>query len=331
MSTIAVSPSISVIVCTRNRADSLRLTLECLASANRDGVQAEIIVVDNGGHDDTERVARSFSELIPIRYLYEPAMGVYGKSHALNRALDAGGLGEIIAVLDDDMSPHPDWIQKVMAACKRWPDKHVFTGDTYVLLPGGDVPGWAKKAKIHSLVFSAGRFGSSDSLLQEGRWFTGCHFWFRSLVLQRVRRFKDIWNTEPDFQLDLSELGFSGMATRDAAAGHRVQPCLLQRDVALDRAKKVGVCNAWLRLQPYRKRVKQARLFHEHPVLARLFCLFNCLRWRLLHWASYLYPSDSSRFEHCLIAVERMTTYRELLRAAGRLPDYAVFRRVLPR
>jgi hypothetical protein len=39
-------PDISAIICTQNRADSLRMTLECLASANLDGIRAEIIVVD---------------------------------------------------------------------------------------------------------------------------------------------------------------------------------------------------------------------------------------------------------------------------------------------
>jgi hypothetical protein len=59
-------------------------------------------------------------------------------------------------------------------------------------------------------------------------------------VLEGGRRFKDIWVTEPDFQLDLVERGFSGVAGRDAIAGRRVQPALLQRNVALIRARKTG-------------------------------------------------------------------------------------------
>src|ERR1051325_113414 len=111
-------PAMTVIIPTRNRAGSLRVALECLANANRDGIQAEIIVVDNGGQDGAKDVIASLSHKIPIRYLSEPTVGVYGKSHALNRALDAGGLGDIIAVLDDDMSPNPNWFQAVMAISK---------------------------------------------------------------------------------------------------------------------------------------------------------------------------------------------------------------------
>src|SRR5579884_2438006 len=115
-------PTISVIICTRNRAASLALTLDMLADADRHQISAEIVVVDNGSEDNTRFVVESYSPSIPIRYLVEPRQGVFGKSHSLNRALEAGGLGDIIAVLDDDMSPHKDWFQGVAAACRRWPD-----------------------------------------------------------------------------------------------------------------------------------------------------------------------------------------------------------------
>src|SRR6202043_3935219 len=115
-------------------------TLECLASANRDGIRAEVIVVDNAGGDNTKEVANSFSHRIAVRYLYEPETAGYGKVHALNRALSAGGLGEIVAVLDDDMSPHLDWFQGVKAISERWPDKDLFAGNTYIIWPTDEVP-----------------------------------------------------------------------------------------------------------------------------------------------------------------------------------------------
>lgn len=323
-------PDISVIICTQNRAGSLKLTLEHLAAADRNGIQAEVIVVDNAGRDNTKEVVDSFRQLIPVRYLYEPTVGVCGKSHALNRALDAGGLGDIIAVMDDDISPHSGWFRGVMAICRRWPDKDLFSGDTYIIWPYDDVPDWAKNARIHGWIFSGSRLGQSDLTLQDGRWFLGGHFWFRSRVLEGGRRFNDIWLTDAEFQLDLVEQGFCGVGGQDAAAGHRVQPELLRRDIALNRAKKTGACYAWLRLRPYRTRVKQARLLRAHPWLGRVFCLLNHLRWRLLHLFSFLYPTDAGRFAHRLIAAERMTTYLELLRAANQLEDYSVWKRAWP-
>lgn len=320
-------PDISVIIPTRNRAASLEITLECLASANRDGLQVEIIVVNNAGQDSTEDVVRSFSGRIPVRYLYEPILGNFGKSHALNRALDGGKLGEIVAVLDDDMSPHYDWFQGVSAIAKRWPSKDLFTGYTYIIWPCDAVPAWAKRPKLQSWLFSAGHVRNSDAQLKESRWFLGGHFWFRSRVLENGRRFKDIWVTEPDFQLDLVESGCSGVSARDAMSGHRIQPELLQKDVVTKRAKKTGECVAWLRLQPYRKNVRQARLLHSHPILGRLFCLFNHGIWWILYFISYLLPANGSGFALRLIAIERKTTYLELFRAANRLGAYSLSRR----
>jgi glycosyltransferase involved in cell wall biosynthesis len=323
MSTNDPSPDISVIICTRNRSSSLKTTLECLARADRDGLRAELIVVDNGSKDDTKNAAESFRSWIPTRYLYEPTLGAFGKSHALNRALDDGGLGKIVAVLDDDMSPCMDWFKGVTAICKRWPDKDIFTGSTYIIWPCDDVPAWARNAVVQRSIFSFLGFWTSDSPLQDGQWFGGNHFWFRSRVLEGGRRFKDKWLTEADFQFDLVEQGFHGVAGPDAVAGHRIQPALLQRNVAADRAKKLGE-KAWVCLQPYRKHVRQARLFHDHPLLARMFCLVDALRWRFLFLGSYLYPSKDWGFEHRLIALERMSLALEYLRVANRVEDYSL-------
>jgi len=316
-------PDISVVISTHNRSESLRTTLQCLASAHRIGINAEVVVVDNAGTDNTKAVVSSFDDHIRIRYLYEPATEGYGKVHALNRALDAVGLGDIVAVLDDDMSPHVDWFQGVISICKRWPDKDIFSGQTYIIWPADQVPGWARKRSLASWIFSSPSF-ATDSFLQDGQWFSGNHFWFRSRALAPGKRFKNIWLTEGDFQLDLVEQGYEGVAGPDAVAGHRVQPSLLERAVAVQRAKKTGVAHGSARLLPYRKSVKQARLFRAYPYGAWLFCMVNVLRWWVLYVASYLYPSDGSRFEHRLIALERIATYREYLRIAKHSKEYAL-------
>lgn len=318
---ISSQPRISVIVCTRDRASSVGTVLECLASANREGISAEVIVVDNASRDHTNQVVASFSRRIPVRYLYEPTLGVCGKSHALNRALDAGCLGDIIAVLDDDMSPEPAWFQGVLAISNRWPARDIFTGDTYAIWPHAQVPEWAKKPQLQSWIYSSCRVGP-DLPMEEGRWFSGNHWWFRSRVLACGLRFRDIWLSEADFQLNLVERGFRGVAGRDAVAGHRIQPAMLQREVVLERARKTGIEAARLRLHPYRTRVKQARMLSQHPWLGRSFCLANHWRWRLLSLISHFHPSPPTRFANRLIAIERSTTYLELLRTANELEDY---------
>jgi hypothetical protein len=149
--------------------------------------------------------------------------------------------------------------------------------------------------------------------------------------LKQRQRFKDIWLTEPDFMLNLVEEGYSGMAAPDANVGHRVQPALFERSAALDRARKTGACSARVRLEPFRKSVKQALMFHEHPWLARLFISLKYLRWQILRLASYFYATDASRFEHRLIAIEGSATAREYLRAANLIDQYSIVRRVRTR
>jgi glycosyltransferase involved in cell wall biosynthesis len=320
-------PHISIVICTRNRADSLAITLESLASANREGLRVEVIVADNASQDRTKEVAESFGRRIPVRYCYVPTLGVYGKSHALNHVLDFGGLGELIAVLDDDITVDLAWFQGVIAISRRWPDKDIFAGDTHTIWPEGDVPGWARNPELQSWIFSSVRVTRPDSPLQEGRWFSGNHWWFRSRVLASGTRFKDIWLTEPAFQLDLTELGFRGTAGKDAVAGHRIQRALFQRDAVLVRAKKTGREAASVLLNPYRQTVKQARLLAKHPWLGRLYCLGNYFRWRIWHLLSYCYPSNESRFAHRLMAAHQLTMYLELLRSTNRLAGYRLLKR----
>jgi len=55
---IDLRPDISVIICTQNRASSLQVTLEHLVAADRDGIRAEVIIVDNAGHDNDKKPKR---------------------------------------------------------------------------------------------------------------------------------------------------------------------------------------------------------------------------------------------------------------------------------
>jgi glycosyltransferase involved in cell wall biosynthesis len=105
--------SISVLICTFNRAALLESTLgEVLALDIPPGCSPEIIVVDNNSTDATQNViaAAGRGSPIPIIALRESRQG---KSFALNRGLSAAK-GDVIALTDDDVWPAKDWLSRIV-------------------------------------------------------------------------------------------------------------------------------------------------------------------------------------------------------------------------
>jgi glycosyltransferase involved in cell wall biosynthesis len=108
---------VSVIICTRNRADRLAQTLDCLKAIEvPPGFQPEILVVDNGSTDHTAEVVRCHPVAkIPVRYLFEPLPGV---SRAKNAGL-ADCRGEVMLCIDDDVEPQGKWMEHMAAPLVR--------------------------------------------------------------------------------------------------------------------------------------------------------------------------------------------------------------------
>lgn len=98
---------VSVLICTRNRAVSLRETLASIAAMNPGAVAAwEVVVVDNGSTDQTQTVLRDFANRLPLRVVTEARPGL---AVARNSGLRAAR-GEIILFTDDDCVVAPDWM-----------------------------------------------------------------------------------------------------------------------------------------------------------------------------------------------------------------------------
>lgn len=327
---------ITVVICTQNRAASLQETLTCLGSADLGKLQCEIVVVDNGSCDDTAAVVQTLARKLPIRSLSEP---LRGKGNALNRALSDAPLGEIVAVVDDDMSPRSDWFSGVQAICDRWPDADYFTGRSYIIwpVPLDSVPSWALRPYFRNWVFSVFDAGPRDKVLTDGRFFSGNHFWFRSRVLADGRRF-DVCQTfmqmneggaEPNFMLQLAEDGYVGVAGPDAVCGHRIQPELLRLTNLEKRALRVGEILAFARLHPYKAKVKHARHFRKHPALARLFCILSVIKWGAVWALSPLTFTPSRRIERRLESLLKVSEYISYLRIASWMPEvYGIHRLV---
>ena len=115
----ARGPSVSVVVCTRDRPGPLAACLEALAGLAP--APDEILVVDNAPSTPASR------EVVVgwpgVRYVCEPRPGL---DHARNRgALEA--TSDVVAYTDDDVEPHPAWIEGLRRGFS-YPDVDAVTG-----------------------------------------------------------------------------------------------------------------------------------------------------------------------------------------------------------
>jgi len=132
---------LSVVICTWNRCELLRQTLERMTQLRVPaGIEWEVLVVNNSSTDATEAISRSFEQRLPLRYLFEPKKG---KSNALNLALGAV-TGAYLLYTDDDVLVEPDWMEGYVEAFKRHPECAVFGGAIEPWFEGTP-PGWVEQ------------------------------------------------------------------------------------------------------------------------------------------------------------------------------------------
>lgn len=97
---------ISVVVCTYNRADLLKIALESLVKQTLDESEYEVLVVDNNSTDHTIDIIEEFSHYPYVRHVLELNQGL---SHARNRGLKEAK-GTYIAYCDDDCKLPEAWL-----------------------------------------------------------------------------------------------------------------------------------------------------------------------------------------------------------------------------
>lgn len=107
----------SIVVCTYNRAESLRDTLVALRALNSPpGCEWEVVVVDNNSKDTTRAVVEQAQVDWPrLRYEFEPEQGL---SAARNHGISSAR-GATIMFTDDDVLPEPDWLAATLAGLER--------------------------------------------------------------------------------------------------------------------------------------------------------------------------------------------------------------------
>jgi len=102
-----MTPELSVIIATKDRAGYLERALDSLAR-QRDAPAFEVVVVDNGSSDNTRHVVERANETsgLSVRYEREPEPN---RGKARNRAI-AVATGDVVVFCDDDVQAPSHWI-----------------------------------------------------------------------------------------------------------------------------------------------------------------------------------------------------------------------------
>ena len=186
-------PRVSVVVCTYNGSKTIRDCMEGLLAV--DYPDFEVIVVDDGSTDGTAEIVRQYGFCV-----------ISTKNQGLSSARNTGmkaATGEIIAYLDDDAYPDPDWLTYLAAAFIHSP--HAAVGGPNIP-PKGDGPiaecvANAPGGPVHVLI--------SD---REAEHIPGCNMAFRKAALQLIGGFDPAFRAagdDVDVCWRLQEKGFT--------------------------------------------------------------------------------------------------------------------------
>ena len=117
-------PAISIVLCTRDRPESLILTLRGLATLRYEPF--EVVVVDNAPSSGMTRAAfqAEFGNDARFRYIFEPRAGL---SRARNRGV-AESTSDIIAFTDDDVRIDQWWLDGIVRGFEQADDVACVTG-----------------------------------------------------------------------------------------------------------------------------------------------------------------------------------------------------------
>ena len=116
MSVTSMSPKISIIISTYNGAAYIGETIESIRSQTYS--DWELIIVDDGSNDDTERVATGINDE-RIQFIKAGRIGINGKIK--NIGLDIIS-GELIAFIDHDDLWAPNKLERQLIALQQYPD-----------------------------------------------------------------------------------------------------------------------------------------------------------------------------------------------------------------
>jgi len=224
---------VTVAICTFNRVESLRRTLESLVVMRiPSDLIWEIVVVNNNSTDNTDDVIDEYLDRLPLRREFEPQPG---HSNARNRAIDVAK-GEYIVWTDDDVVVEVGWLRAYVEAFRRWPEVAVFGGR---IKPKYEtpVPRWVTESEaLLGGPFAIRDFGNDVEPLSiaESRVPYGANFAIRAIE-QRAFRYDPNLGLMPNRRRYDDETEVITRLLESGASGYWIPGAMVEHCIGRDR------------------------------------------------------------------------------------------------
>ena len=235
---------VSIIICTRDRADDLAQTLESLARVQVPrGRLVELLVVDNGSKDNTAQVVELWKPPAGMgkMYVLEPQKG---KGRAYNAGIRAAK-GAILLFTDDDVRVPENWIAGMAAP--------IDNGLADAVAGGVRIADHLMRPWLTSHIRAC--LASTDAINgDQPERFVGANMCFHRRILETIPGFDEsmgpgtrYWcHEETLLSFQIKEAGYCLAGALDVEVLHEFNPSRLFACNILKQACRMGISDAYL-------------------------------------------------------------------------------------
>lgn len=254
---------VSIIICSRNRADELFASAREVALQSRILPNVEVIVVDNGSTDNTRKVVEALIlEFGPqVRYVHEPTAGL---CQARNRGR-AEARGSVLAYIDDDVIVSHGWVERLLD--NFYSDKVDCLGGKVTADLRGELPFPMDDSMLW--FFQVTNFGEIRRLLTYPEHPIGCNMAFRTEVFDAVGGFDTnlkLYGDETDFFRRVNESGIHIYYDPLQLVTQHIPAARLTKQAIKEKSYKWGRGSATVWLLSKRTRLRRLARILEYTV-----------------------------------------------------------------
>ena len=246
-------PLISVVICTRNRAELLRRAVTSVIHQAFASSDYEILVVDNASTDRTHEVVRQFEGLAPVCYLREDSVGLCVARNTGWRA----AAGRYVAFFDDDAVAPPGWLASIQEGFASAPLMIGVVGGPVRAIWEKPRPVWLGDEIVCSLTVID--WGTEDKFLEDVacEWLVGANMAVPKELLAEVGGFHPwldrvgnnlLSSGDVFLQKELMKRGYRCLYRPSMVVGHLVPASRLNQKWFLRRYYWQGISDAVMHL-----------------------------------------------------------------------------------